>query len=66
MADDIDKANDCAQQFLDQALTAARRHEPALIPVGFCYNCNEPVAKAALFCDRYCRDDYERRERYAK
>jgi hypothetical protein len=30
---------------------------------GFCYNCEEPVKTAALFCDKDCRDDYEHRER---
>lgn len=59
-------ADDCAQQFLDQALAAARRHEPALRPVKGCYNCGEGVAEFLLFCDLYCRDDYERRVRYAK
>ena len=61
MADDIDKANDCAQQFLDQALAAARRHEAGLIPSRWCYNCAAPMNDYRLFCDRDCRDDYERR-----
>lgn len=66
MADDIDNANDCAQQFLDQALAAARHGDLGPFPTGFCHNCNAPGPLATLFCDRDCRDDYERRVRYAK
>ena len=67
MADEIDIANDRAQQDLDAALARARCHEPPLTPTGRCYNCNEPVLAVALFCDSYCRDDYEHRlSRHAK
>lgn len=61
MADEIDMANDRAQQDLDLALAAARRHEPPLLPGGSCYNCGEPLGDTHLFCDRDCRDDYEHR-----
>ncbi len=67
MADEIDIANDRAQQDLDEALARACRHEPALAPTGWCYNCAEPMADDRLFCDRDCRDDYEHRlARHAK
>jgi hypothetical protein len=61
MADEIDIANDRAQQDLDLALSCARRHEPALPPTGWCYNCAELLNDDRLFCDRDCRDDYEHR-----
>ena len=66
MADEIDMANDRAQMDLDLALACARRHEPQLIAVGFCYNCHETLADERVFCDGDCRDDYEHRlSRYA-
>lgn len=61
MADEIDMANDRAQQDLDLALAAARRPEPALEPTGWCYNCVDPLDDDRLFCDSDCRDDYEHR-----
>ena len=67
MADEIDVANDRAQQDLDTALACARRHEPALAPTGFCYNCNAQLDDETTFCDSDCRDDYEHRlARHAK
>lgn len=61
MADEIDIANDRAQQDLDRALAAARRHEPPLAPTGFCYNCTKSLPDGHRFCDKDCREDYEHR-----
>ena len=67
MADEIDIANDRAQQDLDLSLACARRHEPALAPTGFCYNCHALLDDETIFCDGDCRDDYDHRlARHAK
>ena len=58
MADDVDKANDYAEVFLDAAL---RNHKPKPIPVGVgvCMNCGVAVAGDARWCGVECRDDWE-------
>lgn len=54
---------DEAQAAEELILTAARlRRKPTLLPVGACYNCDEPLTRG-LFCDSECREDYERRTR---
>lgn len=59
MADDIDRANDQAQQMLDYQLRARKR---SLMPRGACYNCDDPLSEGA-FCCVECRDDYEKMQR---
>lgn len=61
--DIIDQAADREQMDRDLAIAASHRHAPALTPVGVCYNCESSVPDGACFCDRDCRDDYERRQR---
>lgn len=40
---------------------AARAAQSRILPVGVCHNCDEPVLAGRLFCDCYCREDYEQR-----
>lgn len=61
MADEIDMANDRAQQDLDLALAVAAAHAPPLPATGWCYNCAEPLNDDRRFCDKDCREDYEHR-----
>ena len=42
---------------------AARAAQSRLQPCGRCYYCNEVVPASHLFCDNYCRDDYEDEQR---
>jgi hypothetical protein len=61
MADIADITQDRAEA--EAELFAKRRREPSLIAVGACYFCSTECAKPLLFCDSYCRDDYEREQR---
>jgi len=58
--DEVDRANETAQMFLDMALR--QRKPPAPEPTGYCLNCDEPI-QAGRWCDANCRDDWEKRER---
>ena len=59
MADEIDRANDRAQQNLELSIRAASASAPRLPAIGSCYNCDEPVADPKRFCDAACRDDWQ-------
>jgi hypothetical protein len=55
---------DIAQVAIEMQLAAARlRRKPTLLAVQRCYNCDADLEGDALFCDRDCRDDYEKRRR---
>jgi hypothetical protein len=60
VADDIDRANDRAQQHLEQSIQAVRSAASSLPAIGSCYNCDEPIAETKRFCDAACRDDWQR------
>ena len=59
MSDIIDQGTEAAQTFLDAALSQRKPEGPT--PCGFCYNCNAQVASDQRWCDRDCRDDWEKR-----
>lgn len=59
MADEIDRANDRAQQSLELNIQAARSSSPILPAIGSCYNCDEPITEGKRFCDAACRDDWQ-------
>ena len=54
--DESDWATD--REMKDREICLKQR-KPTLPECGACYNCNEPI-KAGLFCDRDCREDYEK------
>ena len=58
MADDADRASETEQVQLRAAIA---RREPVQPHTGFCFNCEEPCDGA--YCDKDCRDDFERRNR---
>lgn len=56
---------DRAQQLEEAEREAAIRAQQAklrMVACGACHNCNEPLPPGMLFCDRDCRDDYEKRQ----
>lgn len=59
MTDQIDKAQEFEAMHRRHALD---NRAPELPFKGECYNCEEPVTQGC-FCDAYCRDDYELREK---
>jgi predicted nucleic acid-binding Zn ribbon protein len=58
MADEVDKANEYAEVFLDVALKN-HKHKPIPAGVGICMNCGVPVEGDARWCGVECRDDWE-------
>lgn len=61
MADAMDRA-DIDNEVYFKAALANRR--PELPFTGRCHNCDEPVEEPNKFCDRYCREDLEKRDRF--
>lgn len=61
MADLADLADIHIHNVITEALSK-RTYKP-LRPKGRCHNCAETVAPTLLFCDKDCRDDFERIER---
>lgn len=62
MTDQLDQAQAFEELRRDDALRD-QALKPHMRPVGFCYNCDEPIFNGGCFCDADCRDDYERREK---
>lgn len=62
MADDADYAAEIQARENDLAL---RNRPKGLRPLGWCRNCEEPLAHPLVFCDKDCGDDYARRKRNA-
>lgn len=63
MTDQLDQAQEFEQVRRDDALLEQSR-KPSMPPLGFCYNCDE-VVFVGCFCNSYCRDDYQLREKQA-
>lgn len=59
MPEIIDQANELVELTIQNAL--ANRPAPPVF-TGKCRNCGENI-KAGNYCDKYCREDYEKRER---
>lgn len=62
--DEIDKANERAQELLEESL--AKRKEQGPPPCGFCCFCQAPVPKGHRWCDIDCRQDWEREQQVKK
>lgn len=58
-SDIIDLGNERAQEFLDDAIAAARRGPKGEPGIGICLFCGEPVEGERRWCDTDCRDDWE-------
>lgn len=56
--DDIDRANDEAEQRLADVLRSRRPAGP--VADGQCHHCDEPVASGLRWCNAQCRDGWER------
>ena len=59
---DFDLAEISQRREVEIGLQQARaKLHNRLLPVGTCYNCQEGVHSAALFCDSDCEKDYTAR-----
>lgn len=61
MTDAIDQGCQREQEDRERAL-AVQAAKPAMPFIGSCYNC-EALIDRGCFCDRDCRDDFERHTR---
>jgi predicted nucleic acid-binding Zn ribbon protein len=63
MADEADRGNDAAELFLDVALRNTGRPLQAVVGIGQCLNCAEPIDGDGRWCDAECRDEHQAVER---
>ncbi|MHB0992633.1 MAG: hypothetical protein ACYC0M_15350 [Burkholderiales bacterium] len=57
--DEFDRAAESELRDRERALAIRKQ---VLRPCGGCHSCGEPLEDNRLFCDQYCRDDYEARQ----
>ena len=67
MADDADNAVVDMEVITAAAIEAARRpaSAPARTPTGKCHWCDDPVNPGQVFCDEFCLEDHNKRQRAA-
>ena len=61
MADEIDQANDQAERHLSVSMRLRMPAGPEAN--GECHHCGSPVAPGLRWCDRECRDGWQREQR---
>lgn len=66
MTDIYDKATEVELRDTALAIASARNQQNGPAYTGRCLYCKEPTPKGHRWCDEYCRDDYETRERMDK
>ena len=59
--DAIDRGCDREEEMRADAIADASRAAAGLPDIGQCHNCGAVTIATHRFCDRDCRDDYERR-----
>lgn len=65
MADIYDQATDHEMRERELALSVVRANadkQPRLTANGLCHNCGEPLDDGVVFCDEYCKADWQRRD----
>ena len=60
MADDIDNACEREQQDRERAIEQARVNKIVVAATGCCLECKAQVSKDKRWCDRDCRDTWQR------
>lgn len=66
MSDSVDHTNDVTELFLREAMSSRNKARQQIQPTGLCYYCTEEVKSGELFCDQFCRDDYDAEQRRLK
>lgn len=61
MTDILDRASQQEELARDACIAAVRNKAKVLTPKGECFNCLDPLGDGLLFCDEYCRDDWQLR-----
>ena len=67
MADSADRAADDMEVIHTAAIEVARRtvKAPTRTQTGKCHWCHDPVAPGQVFCDEFCLEDHNKRQRAA-
>ena len=63
MADEVDKANDLADELIRRAIAYTSTRKEDTVATGFCLNCAEDVPDGVRWCSSECRDDWTKRKR---
>lgn len=62
--DNHDWANE--QLLIQEGLHKVKSLQNKLRPIGICHQCSEAVGTGQVFCDEFCSEDYEKRQRAEK
>lgn len=67
MADHADNAVADMEVITKSAIQAARQpvKAPTRTPTGKCHWCDDPVGPGLVFCDEFCLEDHNKRQRAA-
>ncbi len=63
MADIADKANDLVAMNEELALRSLRSQKSKALFTGFCLHCEEVLEEPKRWCDSFCRDQWEMRNK---
>lgn len=63
MADIADKANDLVAMNEELAIRSLHNQKPKALFTGFCLHCEEVVEEPKRWCDSFCRDQWEARNK---
>lgn len=63
MSDSVDHTNQITELFMREAMSNRSKARRTLEPTGFCFYCTEKVNSGELFCNKFCRDDYQDEQR---
>jgi len=65
-ADHAMEVEDKLKEYELQRIRQARSKASNMPYSGYCYYCSSPVSSPKLWCDSYCREDFEREQRILK
>lgn len=67
--DIFDRATEAEERMREAALQEAKhkaeKYSRTLQYLGYCHYCYEPTEHNKRFCDRFCRDDWEKEQQLA-
>jgi len=63
MADDIDKAQDHIEREEHMRRKYSNPNRLEAEATGECLNCFEPLSLGMRWCDKYCKEDWEKRRK---
>lgn len=66
--DPLDTANEVVEHFTQRSIDNVLKNSgyKEMPFKGVCYNCQDPLERPHRFCDEYCLEDWEHREKAKK